>query len=1133
MTATTSVQGASVTTGPLVVLGGGDSQSGGAVGLGQADVDQADGHAGDVSEPVVVAVLVVHDGEPWLPRVLPAVLGQSRPADVVVAVDTGSRDGSVELLREWLGADHVVQASRELGFGGAVRRGLAHIAGLTAGAATGSATGTATGVDGRHGWVWTLHDDAEPHTHVLRAELDEAARSASVGVVGPKLVRWDDPDVLTEVGLTVSRAGRRSTGVDGGERDQGQHDHRRDVLAVSSAGMLVRRDVWDALGGFDPALPLLRDDIDLCWRAHLSGHRVVLAPGAVVADAQASTRGLRRVDAVSGDIRRVDRQHGMHVALARASVLSLPVLVVWLVLSSAVTSLVLIAAKSPRRAVTELLALGGVLGRPWRWWGSRWRSRAQRRVPRSSIGSLLPARADPVRRALSMVGGWAVGSQPTVLPGPAPGVGVSGALAEPGPVADEAQDHVVASARWPVRLVRHPLTWVLIMLCLTAVWSWRAVLVRIWGPGSLSGGELRSVSASSEQRWHATFDGVRGAGLGTSQPGSVAGALHAVWVRGWEAVAGAQAPTVALAVPLLVAPVLAGASAYVAAGVATRSRLLRAWAALVYGGTPLLAAAAADGRIGPVVGAVLAPVVTVLVARAVSRGGDGQLTATGAAVLGIAAIACVLPVLAIPALLVGLGALVVGQGAVRVRGGLLVVGPLAVLGPWWRAIVDQPQLVLAGSGAVVDASASSRVVLPWIGSGAQPVVHVPGGWHDVLPLSGWQLAVALAGTVLVAAPAAAALLRRGARGQVVLGLWVLGTGGLAMAALAPSVDLAAGTGSRLTPWPGTGFVITTLMFVAAVVVAADNLRRRLSRHGFGWRQLALAPVVLAAVVGPVAATGSWAWRGSVVPVQHTAARGLPLVAQDAATGPTGSRTLVLEQVAGQLRYAVDGAEPGPLARDLPPLPDRSVARREADDALRGVVAQLAASDPTATGSAVLDGLGEFAVSFVLLRSPVSQDVAERLDRIGGLTRIGRSADGQLWRVGEGPMSASRVRLITPRGADPGDAGRAVAVAVAGPHAAVDTVIPAGPQGRLLVLAEVASPRWRASLDGRPLAAGRVSAVRPGGGWRQAFEVPAAGGRLVVDSGQGTSSRWWWATMVITGVIALLALPLRRPRGRLR
>ncbi len=90
---------------------------------------------------------------------------------------------------------------------------------------------------------------------------------------------WPRDRELLEVGVTTSLGGRRDTGIENGELDQGQHDQPRNVLAVSSAGMLVRRDVWESLRGFDPRLPMFRDDIDFGWRASRAGFKVGVAPG--------------------------------------------------------------------------------------------------------------------------------------------------------------------------------------------------------------------------------------------------------------------------------------------------------------------------------------------------------------------------------------------------------------------------------------------------------------------------------------------------------------------------------------------------------------------------------------------------------------------------------------------------------------------------------------------------------------------------------------------------------------------------------------------------------------------------------------------------------------------------------------
>ena len=101
-------------------------------------------------------------------------------------------------------------------------------------------------------------------------------------MLGPKLRDFSNRRVLREVGITTDRAGRRLTGIEPGEIDQGQHDGTRVVLAISSAGMLIRRDVWDQVGGFDPNLPLFRDDIDFCWRVHAAGYEVRVVSDAVV-----------------------------------------------------------------------------------------------------------------------------------------------------------------------------------------------------------------------------------------------------------------------------------------------------------------------------------------------------------------------------------------------------------------------------------------------------------------------------------------------------------------------------------------------------------------------------------------------------------------------------------------------------------------------------------------------------------------------------------------------------------------------------------------------------------------------------------------------------------------------------------
>ena len=179
-------------------------------------------------------------------------------------------------------------------------------------------------------WLWLLHDDGAPSARgAAAAARRRPAVARASAIAGPKLTTWSDEGRLREVGRSVTRSGRRAGGPAVGEPDQGQHDSRADVLGVSSSGMLVRRDVFDALGGFEPAFAPHADDLDLCWRAHLAGHRVVVVPAARVREAAAHPSGEHGGTGDAQAVRRAERRQDRQVALTRSRLAAAPLLALW------------------------------------------------------------------------------------------------------------------------------------------------------------------------------------------------------------------------------------------------------------------------------------------------------------------------------------------------------------------------------------------------------------------------------------------------------------------------------------------------------------------------------------------------------------------------------------------------------------------------------------------------------------------------------------------------------------------------------------------------------------------------------------------------------------------------------------
>ncbi len=235
-------------------------------------------------------------------------------------------------------------------------------------------------------------------------------RRPTAAVLGPKLMDWTDRDVIVEAGLTIDTVGRRVTGIEPREVDQGQHDGDRDAVAVSSAGMLVRRDVWEQAGGFDPGMTLFGEDIDFCWRVHAAGYRVRVITEAVVFHASAATRG-RRAISVGRRARLLDRRNGLVTLLGNLPLGAMLISLAGNLMLSLARTIFYLVAKRPSAALDESAAVLGVVGHPLKLSNARRRRARGRRAAYSRLRGDLPA-----GRSIRRVAEFAA----TVLSRPAP-----------------------------------------------------------------------------------------------------------------------------------------------------------------------------------------------------------------------------------------------------------------------------------------------------------------------------------------------------------------------------------------------------------------------------------------------------------------------------------------------------------------------------------------------------------------------------------------------------------------------------------------------------------------------------------------------------------------------------------------
>ena len=1040
---------------------------------------------------VVTAVLVSHDGSRWLGSVLESLLNQQRPVQRVIAVDTGSRDTSVDLLETALGPDQVLHRKRSTGYGAAVAFGLKSSAPVGF-----DEFGYESGLTPVE-WIWLLHDDSAPAPDALGQLLLAAEDFPEAVVLGPKVRGWYDRRQLLEVGATVAANGRRWTGLERNEHDQGQHDETRPVLSVSSAGMLVRRDVWDRLRGFDRGISLFRDDLDFCWRVNNAGLKVVVAPDAVVFHAEAAARERRRVSAGANRPHLLDRSHALYTVAVNRATRFWPFLYFKLVLGSLLRAIGFVFAKSPGTAADELFAAAGFAMRPDRILRGRASRRKIRAADPQDLQDFFPPRGALARNAFDTFWTQLRGDQGSLEQDAS-----RHRTVESGPVSEESEALDTDSSALIKRLLRTPIIAVGLGLTAVALVAARSLLFG----GVLAGGALLPAPSGASALWSEYVSGWHGIGLGSTSAAPPYLALLALV----SSILLGKAD-LAVSVLLIGSVPLAGLAASHSLRRVTSSAPLRIWGAYAYGLLSVATGAIASGRLGTAVAVAVLPLVVTTATDAIgspARPGSTRSAWTCAFLLAVAA--AFNPVIWLLAL--GFAVLSVITVVWRARSNVfatatrmaIVLGmPLAVLAPWSLTLLQHPSnfLVEPGlSGAGLDTPAPTPLGL---------LLGDPGGPGTYPAWIGVGLLLA-----------ALAALLRGTRRRVVVSAWSLAIVGFGSAVAITRAQVTAPGASHATPlWPGVSAAMLGLGLITATIVGAEGAKDRIASAAFGWRQPLTVLITGAAVLAPAAAGTWWLIRGAEGPVARVPAQILPLYV--AAEGQTAARprTLMLTGGAnGTIDYSLV-RDTGPTlgSADIPvPASQTAVVNRVVGDLLSGA------------GGDSVDEMVSLDISYVLVGSTAPASVTQILDGVPGLTEHSVMQGGnQQYGVWSVNVPVGRLGVVDARGNEPPIAyqcgGRVPAgvTTICAQDIGATVVFPSGAAGRQLVLTEQASSGWSATVDGQKLPQAKIADGLEG------WDLPTTGGTVTV--GFHSYSRTGW--LIGEGVIALIATIMALPFGR--
>jgi GT2 family glycosyltransferase len=201
------------------------------------------------------------NGRHLLAACLDSLKAQTLIGFELIVVDNGSTDGSAEWLASERPEVRVIRLPENLGFSGGCNVGIR--------AARGEL-------------VALLNNDTEVDPRWLEALCQAMDRDPRIGAADSKVYFYDERNVIWSAGCDYSIAGSVTHRGYLEADDRGQYTQETDVFVAVACGIVYRRSALDKVGLFDEDFFSGYEDVDLSFRLHAAGYRVVNVPESIV-----------------------------------------------------------------------------------------------------------------------------------------------------------------------------------------------------------------------------------------------------------------------------------------------------------------------------------------------------------------------------------------------------------------------------------------------------------------------------------------------------------------------------------------------------------------------------------------------------------------------------------------------------------------------------------------------------------------------------------------------------------------------------------------------------------------------------------------------------------------------------------
>lgn len=217
--------------------------------------------------PKVAVVILNWNGRKHLEQFLPSVTAATYENFEVIVADNGSTDNSLSFLQLHYPGIRTILFKENYGFAKGYNEALKQV---------------------KADYYVLLNSDVEVQPGWLEPMVELLEKDRSIAACQPKILSWHNKKLFEYAGAAggwLDEYGypfAKGRVFDICEEDKGQYDQSEPIFWASGASLFIRPAVYHAVKGFDEYFFAHQEEIDLCWRIQLAGHKIYSCPSSVV-----------------------------------------------------------------------------------------------------------------------------------------------------------------------------------------------------------------------------------------------------------------------------------------------------------------------------------------------------------------------------------------------------------------------------------------------------------------------------------------------------------------------------------------------------------------------------------------------------------------------------------------------------------------------------------------------------------------------------------------------------------------------------------------------------------------------------------------------------------------------------------